>query len=178
MGRVSATFAAGTPHPALRGVVLRYEGYEERAGGPVTFRELPCTFVPIIIDLDAGMDGRSPPARRAAAARLLRCGRHRRARVVGHGGSARCLQVDLTPLGARRLVGMPMSELANQTVPIEAVLGRFGRDLVQRVGDAPDWPTRFALIDEAMRARLAEAAPVDPVWRGRWAGSRPAAERR
>ena len=68
--------------------------------------------------------------------------------LVGHGGSARCLQVDLTPLGARRLVGMPMSELANRTVPIDDVLGRFGRDLVQRVGEAPDWPTRFALIDE------------------------------
>ena len=55
-----------------------------------------------------------------------------------------------------------MSELANQSVPIDDVLGRFGRDLVQRVGDAPDWPTRFALIDNAFRARLAEAAPVDP----------------
>ena len=58
MVRVSATFAAGTPHPSLRGVVLRYEGYATRTAGPVTIRELPCTFVPIIIDLDAGW-GRS-----------------------------------------------------------------------------------------------------------------------
>ena len=55
-----------------------------------------------------------------------------------------------------------MCELANESVPIDAVLGRFGRDLVQRVGEAPDWPTRFALIDQALRARLAQAAPVDP----------------
>ena len=56
---------------------------------------------------------------------------------------------------------MPMSELANQTVPIDEVFGRFGRELVQRVGEAPDWPARFALIDATIRARLADAAPVD-----------------
>jgi AraC-like DNA-binding protein len=46
-------------------------------------------------------------------------------------------------------------------VPIDDVLGRFGRDLVQRVGEVPDWPARFALIDDAIQARLADAAPVD-----------------
>jgi AraC-like DNA-binding protein len=158
---VSATFLAGTPHPELRGVVIRYEGYEERAAGPVTVRELPCTFVPIIIDLDAGWS--VAHRHHAVPLRLdsFIAGVTDGPVVVGHRGSARCLQVDLTPLGARRLVGMPMSELANQTVPIEDVLGRFGHRLVQRVGDAPDWPTRFALIDDAIRARLAEAAPVD-----------------
>ena len=35
------------------------------------------------------------------------------------------------------------------------------RELVQRVGAAPDWPARFALIDAAIRARLADTAPVD-----------------
>jgi len=162
VGRVSATLVAGTPHPSLRGVVLRYEGYQERAAGPATFRELPCTFVPVIIDLDAGWT--VAHRQHAAPLRLgsFVAGVTDGPVLVGHDGSARCLQVDLTPLGARRLVGLPMSELANQSVPIDAVLGRFGRDLAQRVGDAPDWPARFALIDKAFRARLAEAAPTDP----------------
>jgi AraC-like DNA-binding protein len=158
---VSASFAAGTPHRSLRGVVLRYEGYHERGGTPVTFRELPCTFVPIIIDLDAGWSvahkQHAEPLRLGSFVAGITDGPV----LVGHGGSARCLQVDLTPLGARRLIGMPMSELANQSVPIDDVFGRYGRELVQRVGDAPDWPSRFALIDDAIRARLADAAPVD-----------------
>jgi AraC-like DNA-binding protein len=162
VGLVSATFAAGTPHPSLHGVVLRYEGYEDRGGGPVIVRQLPCTFVPVIIDLDAGWTvahrQHAAPLRLASFVAGVTDGPV----LVGHDGSARCLQVDLTPLGARRLIGLPMSELANQSVPIDAVLGRFGRDLVQRVGDAPDWPTRFALIDKAFRDRLAEAAPADP----------------
>jgi AraC-like DNA-binding protein len=124
--------------------------------------QLPCTFVLVIIDLDAGWS----VAHREHAAPLrldsFVAGVTDGPVLVGHDGSARCLQVDLTPLGARQLVGLPMSELANQSVPIDAVLGRFGRDLVQQVGDAADWPTRFALIDKAFRARLAESRPADP----------------
>jgi AraC-like DNA-binding protein len=162
VGLVSAMFAAGTPHPSLRGVVLRYEGYADRSGVPVTIRQLPCTFVPIILDLDAGWT----VAHREHTDSALRldsfvAGITDGPVLVGHGGSARCLQVDLTPLGARRLIGMPMSELANQTVPIDDVLGGFGAELVQRVGAAPDWPARFALVDAAIRARLADTAPVD-----------------
>lgn len=163
MGAVSVRFATGRPHPSLREVVLRYEGFSQRTAGPVTFRELPCTFVPIIIDLDAGW---TVAHRQHAAGSPLRLGSFVAGVtdgpvLVGHGGSARCLQVDLTPLGARRLIGMPMSELANSSVPIDAVFGRFGRELVQRVGEAPNWPARFRLLDDVLRARLAEAAPVD-----------------
>ncbi|HEX2283472.1 MAG TPA: helix-turn-helix domain-containing protein [Mycobacterium sp.] len=158
---MSARFVSGTPHPSLRGVVLRYEGFAERVAGPVIIRELPCTFVPIIIDLDAGWTvahrQHATPLRLGSFIAGITDGPV----LVGHAGSARCLQVDLTPLGARRLIGMPMSELANQTVPIEAVFGRFGRDLVQRVGEAPDWQARFALMDEAILARLDDAPPVD-----------------
>ena len=76
---VSAMFAAGTPHPSLRGVVLRYEGYADRSACPVTFRQLPCTFVPIIIDLDAGwtVAHREHTSDRAAAARFVRRRHHR-----------------------------------------------------------------------------------------------------
>ncbi|MGV0790935.1 helix-turn-helix domain-containing protein [Mycolicibacterium sp. XJ1819] len=161
---MSATFETGTPHPSLRGVVLRYEGYAQRTPGPVTFRELPCTFVPIIIDLDAGW---TVAHREHAAGDPLRLGSFVAGVtdgpvLVGHAGSAQCLQVDLTPLGARRLIGIPMSELANSSVPIDAVFGRFGGELVQRVGEAPTWATRFAIIDDVIRARLADADPVDP----------------
>jgi AraC-like DNA-binding protein len=161
VGLVTVTMAAGTPHPSLRGAVLRYEGFAERTKGPVTFRELPCTYVPVIIDLDAGWSvahrQHATPLRLGSFVAGITDGPV----LVSHFGSARCLQVDLTPLGARRLTGLPMSELANRTVPIDDVFGRFGHDLVQRVGDAPDWTARFALIDQTLRARLAETPDVD-----------------
>jgi AraC-like DNA-binding protein len=156
-------FAVGTPHPSLRGVVLRYEGYAVRGAAPVTFRELPCTFVPIIFDLDAGWTVAHREHARTAPLSLdsFVAGITDGPVLVGHRGSACCVQVDLTPLGARRLIGMPMSELANRSLPIDDVFGRFGCELVQRVADAPGWHARFALIDAAIQARLADTDPVD-----------------
>lgn len=154
---------AGTPHPSLRGVVLRYEGFTSRVGKPVVFRELPFTYVPIIIDLDAGWTVahrehvRSTPLRLRSFVAGVTDGPV----LVGHAGSARCLQVDLTALGARRILGMPMGELANRTVPIEDVLGALGHGLVQRIGEAPGWRERFALVDAALIALLSAAPAVD-----------------
>lgn len=141
-------------------MVLRYEGYQDSGGVPVTFRELPCTFAPIIIDLDAGWTIAHDGAETAQLGSFI-AGVTESVVVVGHPGTARCLQIDLTPLGARRLLGVPMHELANTTVPVDAVLGVFGRELVQRIGNAPTWQDRFALLDRALMARLADAPTID-----------------
>ncbi|MDG4666596.1 helix-turn-helix domain-containing protein [Mycobacterium sp. 236(2023)] len=165
---MSAGGAVGTPDPSLRDVVLRYEGFTTRCGVPALFRELACSFVPIIIDLDEGWTvahrehiGAEPLRLRSFVAGLTDG-----PVLVGHDGSARCLQVDLTPLGARRILGMPLSEVANTTVPIEAVLGGEGTALVQRIGDAPSWSERFTLVDRILIERLGRAADIDAgvVW--------------
>ncbi|MET0900871.1 MAG: helix-turn-helix domain-containing protein [Mycobacterium sp.] len=153
---MGAEFLTATPHPSLRGVVLRYEGYREKSTHPVVFRELPCSFVPIIIDLDAGWTIND-----ALRLHSFIAGITDSLVLVRHEGSARCLQVDLTPLGARRLLGLPMHELANRTIAIEDVLGAAAHRLIQRIGDAPDWPTRFSLVDQAIRTRLADSPAID-----------------
>ena len=161
---MSAQFVTASPHPALRGAVLRFTGYAERAPAPVRFLELPCTYAPVIIDLDAGWsiaDGRRPE-RPAVRLGSFVAGLTDGPVLVEHGGSARCLQVDLTPLAARQLLGVPMSELANRSVALEDVLGPAAGELVERVADAPGWAARFALVERALAARLADAAPVDP----------------
>lgn len=162
------TMITGTPHHSLRGVVLRYEGFRQDNGAPVTFRELPCSFVPIIIDLDRGWTVAHREHVDSAPLHLhsFVAGVTDGPVMVGHGGSARCLQVDLTPLGARRVLGVPMGELANRSVPVDDVLGRSGAALVQRIGDAATWKERFALVDAALTARLSEAPDVDAgvVW--------------
>ena len=153
---MGATFLTATPHPSLRGVVLRYEGFCETSPHPVVFRELPCSYVPIIIDLDTGWTINHTLRLHSFVAGITDS-----PVLVRHEGSACCLQVDLTPLGARRLLGLPMQGLANQTIAIEDVLGAAGHHLVQRIGDAPDWPTRFSLVDRAIRARLADSPAID-----------------
>jgi AraC-like DNA-binding protein len=69
-------------------------------------------------------------------------------------GAAAGVQVDLTPLGARRILGLPMDELTNRVVALEDVLGRGARDLVGRLREARAWPERFALLDAALLRRV------------------------
>ncbi|HEY2637517.1 MAG TPA: AraC family transcriptional regulator, partial [Solirubrobacteraceae bacterium] len=52
------------------------------------------------------------------------------------------------------------SELAGRVVALEDVLGRPGRELVERLADAPDHAARFALLDAVLTRRLSETAPT------------------
>lgn len=159
---VSTWLEERAPHPTLEGVVRRYSGFEQRGGGPVAFRELPCTYVPVILDLGEGWhigDARRPD-RAAEHLGSFVAGLTDGPVLVRHDGRARCLQVDLAPLAARRLLGMPMAELANRSVPLEDVLGGAGRELVARLADASGWEARFAMVDAALARRLHATAPL------------------
>jgi AraC-like DNA-binding protein len=74
-------------------------------------------------------------------------------------GRAGGVQVDLTPLGARRILGWPMEELTNRVVALEDVLGPRAGELVERLREAPGWPERFALLDAALLRRV-DAGPA------------------
>ena len=87
--------------------------------------------------------------------------------MTEYSGEQRGIQVNLTPLGARRLLGLPMAELARRVVAIEDLLG--AERLVERLQDAPDWDARFALLDAVLLRRLRDAAPVAPQLEHAWA---------
>jgi AraC-like DNA-binding protein len=69
-------------------------------------------------------------------------------------GEAGGIQVDLSPLGARRVLGLPMDELTNRVVAIEDVLGPRAPLLVERLQEADGWAERFALLDGALLRRI------------------------
>jgi AraC-like DNA-binding protein len=150
----------------LAGDVVRYAGYVEHGGWSIDNREVASPLVPLIINFGApfrigmGADG-------AVEQQSFVAGLYDGYADVASTGRAHCLQVDFTPLGAYRFFAMPMRDLAAQAVALDA-LGAFG-DLAGRLYDAPDWTTRFALLDGFVRRRLAAApAPSSPVawaWR-------------
>jgi AraC-like DNA-binding protein len=169
----------GSPHPALRGVVIRCAGFAQRAPAPVRFRELPCTHVPLVLDLAEGWtvavgSALGAPGRRVGS---FVAGLTVVPVTVEHPGRSMCLQVDLTPLGARRVLGIPMHQLAEDVVEVADVLGRAGAELVRCVGEAPGWAERFEIVDRFLLARLESAPPIVPEMP--WALSRldPAADR-
>jgi AraC-like DNA-binding protein len=150
------------PGPGLDDVVIRYCGYEERFGAPVRRREVPHGGVVLILSfgepIDVGfLTGRSELGHH----RSFVAGLSDAAAVTRHGGRQHGIQVDLTPLGAHRLLGLPMSELTNQAVPLDALLGRDADRLVDRLASAADWSTRFALLDRVLGAAVADGPEPD-----------------
>ncbi|MET3579591.1 AraC-like DNA-binding protein [Mesorhizobium robiniae] len=77
--------------------------------------------------------------------------------VIESYGGACCVQVNFTPLGARRFFGLPMSELTDRMVGLDDVLGLEGIALRERLGNARDWSARFAIVEAFVAERLAEA---------------------
>ncbi|MGI8868363.1 MAG: hypothetical protein ACR2F6_05800 [Mycobacteriales bacterium] len=74
-------------------------------------------------------------------------------------GAQHGLQVDLSPLGARVLLGVPMHQLSTEVVPVADLLG--GR-LTEQLAEAATPERRFELLDALIAARLADAPPPDP----------------
>ncbi len=146
----------------LRGVVNRLQGYEERCPGGSRRSELPGSHVVLIIET-------GPPIaqRRASDTQSTR---HVGGFVAGlgpgltetsHDGVQRGIQIDLTPGYARRVLGVPLSELAGQTVALTDLLGAADRSLPERIADAPDWERKTALAEGWVRRRLADGPAPD-----------------
>lgn len=79
--------------------------------------------------------------------------------LVEHPGRARGVQIGLTPLGARALLGVPGGELAHRVVDLPDLLGPTATELVERMADVPDDAARFALLDAVLLRRAADATP-------------------
>jgi AraC-like DNA-binding protein len=157
------------PHPALAPYVIDYSGYRETGGKPVWRRELPCSFVPLIINFDEPFtlrEGRMSDRHFGSFA----AGVYAAPVIVGSAGSAHCLQLNFSPLGALRFFGVTQSEIAGRTLSFDDLLGSDARRLVAQLHDARKWTRRFALLDQFIARRFERAkAPHDTVrevWHG------------
>lgn len=157
------------PHPALFPYVIDYSGYRESGGEPVWRRELPVSFIPLIINFARPFTIRDAPEREARFGSFA-AGVYAGPVIVGSAGGAHCLQVNFSPLGALRFFGVAQSEIAGRTLALDDLLGAGGKRLVDELEDATDWPRRFELLDRFIAARFDKArAPhhtVRQVWHG------------
>jgi len=77
-------------------------------------------------------------------------------------GTALCVQVNLTPLGARRILGVALHELAGGVVSLGDVLGRDVDLLEERLAGTAGPEKRLALVASFLRRRLDAAGPPRP----------------
>jgi AraC-like DNA-binding protein len=154
------------PDSRLRGVIHGLQGYVE-TGQPSGMRqEVPYTRVPLILNFGAPWRlSRSATSADSDRRESFVAGLHETSTFVTPEGPATCMQVDLTPIGAHLVLGVPMRELANLTVDADELLGA-NRDLVPRLVEESSWDARFALVESAIAARIRDARPpaAEVVW--------------
>lgn len=156
----------------LSGIVHDWSGYSEETPGPLIRRELPGPHVVVIVEL-------GPPLLvhdrdRARAARRHRggfvAGLDDGATVTEHLGHQRGLQINLTPIGARRLFGIPLHELTRRVVSLPDLLPRRHARIADRLGELDTWDARFDALEDLIDELT--AAPSDRARVVSWALSR------
>jgi AraC-like DNA-binding protein len=156
------TLASRRARAELAAYVRDYQGYEERLASGVRRRELPHGGVVLVINFAAAWRV-ADPRRESAVERYgsFVAGVDDFASLVDCTGRAHCLQVNFTPIGARRFFGVPMDGLARRVVALDDVLGRDAERLADRLFQADDWVDRFDIAETFIAARLNATAPAD-----------------
>ncbi|SDS76038.1 AraC family transcriptional regulator [Microlunatus soli] len=150
----------GAPHPGLDAIVARqYAGWTMRPDRTDRFVVPAHTSVQLVIKIE---DSAVRPSE-------FVCGAADRYADFDGGCAPRYLQVELTPLGAYRILGLPMREIGGRLIDLADLLGAQSGRLGDAVRDAPNWDSRFEAVDRFLLG-LANAGPVvsehiDFAWR-------------
>jgi AraC-like DNA-binding protein len=162
--------AVGVPAPRLAPFVASYVGYRYDGFEPGIHVGLPSRFLTFIVSFDAPLDlaAMPDPAQRPDRFGALVGGLHAAPALIRHDGNQHGVQLQLTPLGARALFGMPASELASAVLPMDALLGRRTDELVDRLDVARTWTDRFAVLDDVLTRQIAEPQRIRDEVRFGW----------
>lgn len=146
----------------LRAVVSRLQGYEERSPGGSVREELPSSHVVVIIETGPPLIQRRPTD--TAGSRYVGgfvAGLGPGVTETRHDGLQRGIQINLTPSHARRVLGVPLHELAGRTVALTDLLAPGDRSLPQRIAEAPDWEHQTDIAERWVRDRLSRGPAAD-----------------
>jgi AraC-like DNA-binding protein len=159
------TRAERVPDPRLAPLLHRpLVGFVQRQPGFQQMLEPPRPALTLMIDFEGEIraDGQALPDAWIS-------GLTDRYALVQFGPSYASIDLELTPLGAYRLLGRPVRELAGETLRLGDAFGPAGDDLADRLRDRAGWSERFDVL-ESFLLRRAAAGP-DPLPMVEWAWS-------
>jgi AraC-like DNA-binding protein len=153
--------------PFVRGVM----GYSERRRpGLVTQRQIPGPRVVVIVELGPPIRLTDPFRRGEHFPGGFAAGLGDFVTETSHDGFQRGIQIDLAPVGARALFGLPMGELAGAVVSLPDLLPRDERSLAERLDALPDWDARLDAVERLLATSLERVTPRGEIVR--WACER------
>lgn len=163
--------AEAAPAAGLEGLVVSYQGWSESSVAPLRRREVPSGIVTVILNLGVPLaiwvpgEGSLEPEVHAESFLARISGLPAATEFTGRSAG---VQVDMTPLGAHMLLGLPMDELPEPVVALSEVLGPEGPLLTERLEGAADWEKRFDTLDAFILGRLAVARTPLPSVEWAW----------
>lgn len=165
----SSEWVVGRPTAPLRPFVGRYVGYRMTGYEPGVHRGLPSGGLTFIVAIEQRVDveRQSSAAQGPRSYGALLSGLHTSPALIAHDGNQQGVAIELTPLGARVLFGLPAAALWDLTLELDEVAGPSGQELWERVQLADGWAGRFAACDEVLR-RLAVGESTPPVLAHCW----------
>jgi AraC-like DNA-binding protein len=147
---------AARPAGPLRAVVAAHHGYRDRGVPPARHLGLASPYLTVIFTVDEPLHvaRHVDPAQAPGHYRALVGGLHTAPATIEHDGAQSGVQLQLSPLGARALLGVPAGALAGLDLHAADLLGRLAADLPERLQAAATWEERFRTLDAALGRRV------------------------
>jgi AraC-like DNA-binding protein len=157
----SFTMISRPPRRELSGLVDNIVDYVEMGLTPKLQREVPSLVVPLIIGFSAPFDialGREPA--KGESWQSFAAGLTTQPAIIRPPGTAACVQINFSPLGARAFFGGMLPDLSGRMVAF-GDLGDPALDrLRQMLAGTPDPQGRLTLVEDFALARIAEGQPA------------------
>lgn len=163
------------PALPLAGVVERYVGYRLAGFPPGVHRGAPSRHLTFIVAIGPEIDvvRQTDPRQAPRRYRAVLSGLQATPALIAHDGYQEGVTIQLSPLGCRTLFGLPARALWDTTLELDEVVGAVGRELAERLQEAPRWEERFDACDDVLTrlmstsgGRTAADARPDPALSG------------
>jgi AraC-like DNA-binding protein len=144
--------------------VSAYAGYRSVDVPPARHRGLPSPWLTVVLALHEPLRVDAHPDPRQAGGEFVALvgGLHTSPALLSHDGRQSGVQLSLSPLSARALLGVPAGELAGIDVHAEDLMGPRVRRLRERLLSQPSWERRFAVLDRTLGSWLADVPGPPP----------------
>lgn len=158
-----------TPSAQTRAVLRGLSWWHAPAAPPVQRRVFPEPVLPMIIDLAGpGWFLEDSNGQRGPTTSSLGVGLHQRFGLLNAPETPCCVLLELEPLGAFKLFGVPLHELSDQSFDVGDILGSEVRALRERLVSSRSPSAALALVDGFVAERLSHAKEPSPAVAWAW----------
>ena len=153
--RIDETVVA-RPRGPLGTVFAEHHAYRQHGFAPARHIGLPSAALTLIVTVDEPLTIAEHVNRDQTPGdyTAMIAGLHTTPALITHNGAQSGIQLTLSPLGARAVFGLPAGELDALDLDLDDLLGPLATELHDRVRHAESWPSRFAVLDRFLGARL------------------------